>query len=119
MSSSLKGDLPVPSSKPVIALRLEQALYDRVVAVAQQQGRTPANFIAQQLRVSLSMTPSITKQVDLVDEVVAAVKRGPVRKVEKQRPNEECLCGSGLKFKKCHGRSPGAVRADPRKIAVS
>jgi hypothetical protein len=68
----------MPSSKPLIALRLEQALYDRLAAVAHQQGRTPANFIAQQLRVTLSMTPSITNQLDLVDGIAAAVERGPV-----------------------------------------
>lgn len=67
----------MPSSKPLIALRLEQPLYERVVAVAQQQGRTPSNFIAQQLRVSLSMTPAVTKQLDLADAIAAAVKRGP------------------------------------------
>jgi predicted DNA-binding protein len=67
----------MPSSKPLIALRLEQPLYDRVAAMAHQQGRTPANFIAQQLRVSLSMTPAMTKQLDLADQIAQAVKRGP------------------------------------------
>jgi predicted DNA-binding protein len=67
----------MPSSKPLIALRLEQPLYDRLVAVSHQQGRTPSNFIAQQLRVSLSMTPSITNQLDLADAIAATVKRGP------------------------------------------
>jgi hypothetical protein len=65
----------VPSNKPLIALRLEQALYDRVAEVAQQQGRTPANFIAQQLRVALSMTPSITQQLDLAATVKAAKRK--------------------------------------------
>jgi hypothetical protein len=69
----------MPSLKPLIALRLERPLYERVVAIAQQQGRTPANFIAQQLRVSLMMTPAGTKQLDLVDAIAAAVKRGPVK----------------------------------------
>jgi hypothetical protein len=67
----------MPSSKPLIALRLDQPLYDRVVAVAHQQGRTPSNFIAHQLRVSLSMTPSVSKQFDLADAIAATVKRGP------------------------------------------
>lgn len=67
----------MPSSKPLIALRLDQPLYDRVVAVARNQGRTPSNFIAQQLRVSLSMTPAVTKQLDITDAIAAAVKRGP------------------------------------------
>lgn len=34
-------------------------------------------------------------------------KRVPVKSeasVPKQKPNEQCLCGSGVKFKKCHGR---------------
>jgi hypothetical protein len=67
----------MPSSKPLIALRLDQPLYDRVVAVARNQGRTPSNFIAQQLRVSLSMTPAVSKQMDITDAIAAAVKRGP------------------------------------------
>lgn len=69
----------MPSSKPLIALRLEQPLYERVVAVSRQQGRTPSNFIAQQLRVSLSMTPAVTKQLDLDDAIASAVKRGPTK----------------------------------------
>ena len=69
----------MPSLKPLIALRLEQPLYERVVAVARQQGRTPANFIAQQLRVTMSMTPAITKQMDIADAIAAAVKRPPVK----------------------------------------
>lgn len=73
----------MPSKKPLIALRLEQALYDRVTAVAQQQGRTPANFIAQQLRVSLSMTPSIANQLDLVD--AAMVGKRPATKSAKHK----------------------------------
>jgi hypothetical protein len=69
----------MPSSKPLIALRLDQPLYDRVVAIAHQQGRTPSNFIAQQLRVSLSMTPAVSKQTDIADAIAAAVKRGPIK----------------------------------------
>lgn len=59
----------MPSEKPLIALRLEQPLYDRVLAAAYQEGRTPANYIAQRLRVSLSMTPAVSYQADLIDHL--------------------------------------------------
>lgn len=75
----------MPSSKPLIALRLEQPLYDRVVSVAHQQGRTPSNFIAQQLRVTMSMTPAITKQMDIADAIAAAVKRPAVKTRSKRK----------------------------------
>jgi len=59
----------MPSEKPLIALRLEQALYDRVVTAAYQEGRTPANYIAQVLRISLAMTPAVSYQGDLLDHL--------------------------------------------------
>ncbi len=34
-------------------------------------------------------------------------RRAPVRKAKKVGPNDPCPCGSGLKYKKCHGRNRG------------
>jgi preprotein translocase subunit SecA len=34
-------------------------------------------------------------------------RRAPVRKAKKIGPNDPCPCGSGLKYKKCHGRNRG------------
>ena len=76
----------MPSQKPLIALRLEQPLYDRVVAVAMSQGRTPTNFIAQHLRTSLGMAPSAPgRQVDITEAIAEAVKRGPVSAIRARR----------------------------------
>ena len=35
------------------------------------------------------------------------VRKTPVRKAKKPGPNDPCPCGSGLKYKKCHGRNRG------------
>jgi predicted HicB family RNase H-like nuclease len=43
----------MPSKKPMIALRLEQELHDRVVQIARAQGRSPGNWVAQKLREAL------------------------------------------------------------------
>jgi SEC-C motif len=45
-------------------------------------------------------------QVYIAGAVAAAVQRPPVRSLPKQRQGEECACGSGKKFKHCHGRRP-------------
>jgi uncharacterized protein (DUF1778 family) len=44
----------MPSTKPVIALRLDEDLHKKVVAAAAVQGRTPANWIAFVVRSALS-----------------------------------------------------------------
>ena len=43
----------MPSKKPVIALRLESDLHERIVQIARAQGRTPGNWVAQKLREAL------------------------------------------------------------------
>ncbi len=43
----------MPSTKPLIPLRLDQALYDRVIAAARAETRSPANYILHQLRLAL------------------------------------------------------------------
>ena len=37
----------MPSIKPVIAVRLEQPLYDKIAALARAQGRSLSNFVEQ------------------------------------------------------------------------
>ena len=44
----------MPSKKPVIALRLESELHERIVQIARAQGRTPGNWVAQKLREALA-----------------------------------------------------------------
>jgi predicted HicB family RNase H-like nuclease len=50
----------MPSKKPMIALRLEQELHDRVVQIARAQGRSPGNWVAQKLREALTRQPSVS-----------------------------------------------------------
>lgn len=38
----------------------------------------------------------------------APAKKQPVRKEKKAKPNDPCPCGSGKKYKMCHGKSGGA-----------
>jgi preprotein translocase subunit SecA len=40
-----------------------------------------------------------------------SLKKKPVAKAKKVYPNDPCPCGSGLKFKQCHGK-PGAPKLD-------
>ena len=87
----------MPSSKPLIALRVSQDLYDKIRETADADGRSMTNFIDFYLRralmpgaigpvntVSNNTSPMTMgdlkrrwKQVDLEDAIVSAVKRGP------------------------------------------
>lgn len=40
----------MPSNRPLIALRLEQALYEKVAAKAKQEGRSHSNFVEHLVR---------------------------------------------------------------------
>lgn len=78
----------MPSKNPLIGVRLEPALFARVEAIAQAQGRSLANFVRHQLVLSLGAgvpaSASTARQVDLVDSLATGiarqVKRGPVRR---------------------------------------
>jgi hypothetical protein len=48
----------MPSKNPVIAVRLDPALYSAVEAMAAQQGRSLSNFVAQQLRTAVVVAPA-------------------------------------------------------------
>jgi hypothetical protein len=79
----------MPSSKPLIALRLPQPMHDLVRDLAAKDGRTVSNFIEQQLRrlVGADLEPVFVpprkrrvrkgRQLDITDAIAAAVKRGP------------------------------------------
>ncbi len=44
----------MPSTKILIALRVEPPLYERIVARARADGRSPSNYVAQYLRKGLA-----------------------------------------------------------------
>lgn len=81
----------MPSKNPVIALRLEPALYARVEAISAQQGRSLSNFVAQHLRLALASTPGVSsgKQADLVDGLATAIAKtvaaGPRGRAKKHK----------------------------------
>lgn len=40
----------MPSNRPLILLRLEQSLHDKVIALAKEQGRSRSNFVENIVR---------------------------------------------------------------------
>ena len=45
----------MPSTKPVIPVRLDQALYKQVVACAQKEGRSLSNFVEYLVRQHMEL----------------------------------------------------------------
>ena len=78
----------MPSDKPLIALRLDPELYALVCAAARAETRTPANYVAHQLRVVLTNAiPGIRdavrysgREFNLKDQI--AVKRAPAKSIK-------------------------------------
>ena len=75
----------MPSTKPLIALRLDEPLYNSVVARAKLLDRTPANLIAHELRKLYAGDRIAPRQVDLETAIADAVKRGPVKTASKHK----------------------------------
>jgi len=82
----------MPSSKPLIALRLPTEMHSKIVQLAAAEDRSVTNFIEHQLRrlLDVQLKPVFTpaqladikrhdaKQMDITEAIAAAVKRGPV-----------------------------------------
>jgi len=75
----------MPSEKPVIALRLERALYARVAAAARQEGRSLSNFVAYHLARVVGPAPGGRSQIDLVDHLANATARKAQRGAGRSR----------------------------------
>jgi len=90
-----------------IPLRLPADLHARLKALAEQDGRSLNAFIARQLvRVALSPASPVAAPVAAPMVAQKPVTGQPFQpKVAKARPNEPCPCGSGTKYKRCHGRA--------------
>lgn len=43
------------------------------------------------------------KQVEVIQAGSGGMSFKPEKKVEEQGRNDDCACGSGKKYKKCHG----------------
>lgn len=62
----------------------------------------------QRLQGLINESPERAAQSAIVNKInknnLPKVKDNKTGKVRKLKPNDKCLCGSGKKFKKCHGR---------------
>jgi uncharacterized protein YchJ len=80
--------------------------------VAEQEGMSANQLVVRLLAQAFQLPMSVTRgstsaahEVELESKVVERRPAAAVRAVPKQRQGEECACGSGKKFKHCHGRS--------------
>ncbi len=62
-------------------------------------GTLPSNFGAQ-----ANTAPAKSSAVEKMSNKVEGVKESPVEKSDKVGRNDPCPCGSGKKYKKCHGK---------------
>jgi len=74
----------MPSKNPVIAVRLEPALYAAVEAMARQQNRTLSNFVATHLRAVVPVVKPASFD-SLAAGIAKVVSAGPVRRAKKHR----------------------------------
>jgi hypothetical protein len=75
----------MPSQKPVIALRLEPALYARVAAAARQEGRSLSNFVAYHLARVVGPAPGGRGPIDRVDDLATVPARKAPRGAGRSR----------------------------------
>src|ERR1700734_1560123 len=88
----------MPQDRIAIPLRLAPELHAKLRAMADEDQRSLNAFI------SLALSRFVNQRVPLA----AAPKPEPLRfapKIRKVGANERCPCGSGNKYKKCHGRA--------------
>jgi len=99
------------SLKPVISLRLDPDV-DAVVRAMARERRLPVSafvqwVLADALKIAAPAAESGDTSVAPSPAIAASRASGAV--VKKQGRNEECACGSGLKYKRCCGAT-SAVR---------
>ena len=96
--------------KTRMTLRLPAALAEQAAAIAQQQGLTMNAFMVQAVRnwadyqgkrLGASARAPAAGPVSRSSSVPAP---SPAATVAKVGPNQPCPCGSGQKYKRCHGR---------------
>lgn len=96
--------------KTRLTLRLPPDLASQAAAVAEQQGLTMNAFIVQAVRnwadyqgkrMGRSSPPAA---VPARSSNPASAPSPAVQNVPKVGVNEPCPCGSGQKYKRCHGR---------------
>jgi len=80
------------SRRIAIPLRIAPELHARLKELAGLDGRSMNTFIGRILSHYVARTPAPGVSVLPVPS-----------RVRKARPNEPCPCGSGAKYKRCHG----------------
>ena len=81
----------MPSTKPLIALRLPEEMHRKLIELAAAESRSPANFIEHTLRRLLGpqlepvFTPKQMRQIDIHEAIAAAVKKGPVKRKPRKK----------------------------------
>ena len=74
----------------------------RAVTAATSNGNMPNGAVST--RGAVAQSPMASQQRDEAGRAPDAQARGPVRRTTpKIRRNDPCFCGSGIKYKKCHG----------------
>jgi len=86
----------------------------RVEAPIQEKSEVPANIRTNQEQIEETITSSRMRQGDsaraasvqnaVVQRISAQAPQIPVSKSNDSKRNDPCPCGSGKKFKKCHGQ---------------
>ena len=84
----------------IASIREDTPKYILTVRITREQPKRQA--VAKPTEASHGNFPSTAK-------AAKTVTRAPVRVGKKIGPNEPCPCGSGLKYKKCHGRYPNGA----------
>jgi hypothetical protein len=87
-----------------IPLRIAPELHAQLKQLAARDQRSLNAFIA------LSLTNMVARVAPGSPVAVTSLpQRAPVpSRPKKVRPNELCPCGSGTKYKRCHGKGPEA-----------
>ncbi|MFC5525831.1 YlcI/YnfO family protein [Rhodanobacter ginsengisoli] len=92
-----------------LTLRLPPELASQAADVAAQQGLTMNAFIVQAVRNWVTYQGKRLGSTGLpstgpVRSSARAITAPPVQTVPKVGANDPCPCGSGQKYKRCHGR---------------
>jgi hypothetical protein len=91
------------TNRITIPLRLSPELHAQLKVLAERDERSLNAFIGR------ALSHLVARSAPSPVQAVAASsmpQRLPVpSRVRKERPNDPCSCGSGAKYKKCHGRA--------------
>src|SRR6516162_2037848 len=93
------------SERAITPLRLAPHLHTRLKELAAADGRSLNAYIGRVRAYHVACTPAGGEsRLIFGQKSLAGVRTLPVpSRVRKARPNDPCPCGSGAKYKRCHG----------------